>query len=352
MNHETESLNVLKMRLKHYTAFLMIGVALISCDHKNLCYMDMSKSKIEVVYDWRDAPEANPSGMCVFFYSTDDDGVYYRFDFDNSKGGEIEIPQGHYKLITYNNDTELTRFSGTNQFDCHTAYTRDGDLLEPLYGNGVSSTVETTNGERVCITPDGLWGCHAMDVTINPHGVTYTYIPYYDSRGCDCGCGSTDSGVQTITLYPHDLLCHYSYEVRHVENAEYISKISASLSYMAPTLNLSDESLGSEDITLPFGGKVDSDAKKVTGQFLTFGASPDTSLPHKMAFFVVMKDGSKYRIEGDDNLDVSDQVNKAPDKRHVHIIIDNLKVPGPKESDSGWDPTVDDWGIWNEEIHL
>lgn len=338
------------MKLNIY-AMIMATMALVSCNHKDLCYIDAHKSKITVVYDWRDAPEASPRGMCVFFYPVDDDNAYYRFDFSNRYGGDIEIPMGRYRLITYNNDTEIVRFSGTNHFEFHTAFTRIGDLLEPLYGNGISSTATPANGEAVWVAPDALWGCHVDEVEIDANGIKYASLPYADSRCSDCECDASD-GDLIITLYPHDMLCHYSYEVRHVENAQYISKISASLSGMSPKLYMADESLDADKATIPFGGKVDADKSIVTGQFLTFGHTGDASVSHKMTFFVVMTDGSKYRIEGDENLDVTEQVDNAPDRRHVHIIIDNLKVPTPQAQDDGWKPTIDDWGIHDEELKV
>lgn len=338
------------MKTKIYMLLLPLLAVVSSCNHKDLCYLDETKVRIVVEYDWSDAPYADPRGMCVFFYSKDD-GSYYRFDFDNPDGGEIEIPAGRYLVITYNNDTEVVRFSGTNHFDSHTAYTREGDLLEPLYGNGVSTTAKTDNNERVCIAPDALWGCHQDEVEISESGVSYTYIPYRGREICkDC---SANTETHVITLYPHDMLCHYSYEVRNVENAEYISKISTSLSGMAGEMNMWDESLHKELITIPVGGKVDFANKKVTGAFLTFGHTDDAAAMHKMTFFVIMTDGSKYRIENYDNLNVTTQVDNAPDKRHVHIIIDGLKVPVPHgDGDGGWNPTLDDWGVENEDLYI
>lgn len=337
--------------MKQFLTIVVASLALTACNHKDLCYIDSQKHKIFVEYDWSEAPDATAGGMCVFFYSMDNAGAYYRFDFDNTEGGEIEIPAGNYRLITYNNDTEVVRFSGSNDFENHMAYTRDGDLLEPLYGNGIKSTTTTDNGERVFITPDGLWGCHATDVVINEHGVTYTVVTYARSRGCE-DCEEHVYGNQVITLYPHDMLCHYTYEVRNVDNAEYVSKVSAALSGMSRAMTLADEALDSEHVTLPVSGSADGSSHKITGQFLTFGHGDDTSVRHKMTFFVVMTDGSKYRIDNAANLDVTDQVDNAPDRRHVHIIIDRLSLPEPGTENGDWSPTVDDWGVHNEELKI
>lgn len=333
------------------TAIAVIASGLLtSCDHKDLCYCHLHKTKIRVVYDWQNAPEANPAGMCVFFYAIGSDS-YYRFDFNNISGGEIEIPVGYYRLITYNNDTELVKFSATNTFDQHLAFTRNADLLEPLYGNGVSSSVKTDNGEMVKISPDGLWGCHTTDVLIKEHGVEYTVIRYDKSRAANDSI-SGDNGDQIITLYPHDMLCHYSYEVRNAQNAEHVSRISASLSGLSGTLKMSDESVDTATVTLPVPGQANATTKTITGQFLTFGQNASNAAPHKMTFYVIMDNGSKYVIKDAANLDVTTQVDNAPDQRHVHIIIDGLKFPDTGNPDEGWIPTVDDWGVKEEDLKI
>lgn len=333
---------------------ISIGIAATSCNHKDLCIEEINTTKLRVVYDWSDAPQANPAGMCVYFYSTDNPDAFYRFDFNNTSGGEIELPQGNYKVISYNNDTEAVRFSAVNSFEGHMAFTRDGNILEPLYGNAITSSTSIDNGERVVITPDELWGCHATDVSISDHGVKYTYYRYDDTRSGEAvNSGivhTTESGDQTITLFPHDMLCHYSYEVRNVENIEHVSRVSAAISGMSPSMTISDESLDPEPITLPIPGQAEPDTHRITGRFLTFGQNPINKASHKMTFFVVMDDGKKYMLKDADNLDVTSQVDNAPDRRHVHIIIDNLKLPRSSEITEGWIPTVDDWGIQEEEL--
>lgn len=40
---------------------------------------------------------------------------------------------------------------------------------------------------------------------------------------------------------------------------------------------------------------------------------------------------------------MTDQVHKAPDRKHVHIIIDNADFPEPLPDEGGFDVEVDDW---------
>ena len=82
---------------------------LTSCEHKELCYYHPHAAKVKVVFDWRDAPQADPDGMCVYFYPLEG-GSGYRFDFNNTTGGEVDLRVGKYLVLCYNNDTEAVAF--------------------------------------------------------------------------------------------------------------------------------------------------------------------------------------------------------------------------------------------------
>lgn len=323
----------------------MALVALTGCNHKDLCYLHEHNNRVKVVYDWRYAPGATPAGMCAYFYSMERSGENHRQDFPGAKEGYIDLPEGNYQLISYNNDTEAVQFDSTDKYGSHKAYTRTGDILEPLYGSGVSSNLRDKNDERVVITPDSLWGCVTTDVYVSAQGVKYTII---HSRAD----GEDEVSDSIITLYPEDLLCHYSYEVRNVKNLSYISQISGALSGMSPSLNLSDGAMDDETVTLPVTAKADLQAKEITGSFLTFGHKEDTTVKHLMSFYVVMKDGQKYVIKGTPALDVTQQVDTAADKRNVHLIIDGLELPTPISSGDGIKATVDDWGVVEEDLEI
>lgn len=340
------------MKTLLFPIFAFVALLLTSCDHKDLCYVHPHTTKLKVVYDWTEAPEASPVGMCVFFYSIEESSRYHRFDFKGMDGGEIELPAGHYRIITYNNDTELVQFSSTQSFDSHYAYTRTGDILEPMYGNGVATTARADNDERVVITPDGLWGCSAVDIEIDASGESYIHEKYGSRAMVSVEKTKDEAGNQIVTMRPHDMLCHYSYEVRNVKNANHITRISGALSGMSGTMNLSTENVGAENVTLPVPGQVNASTNTVTGAFLTFGHSDANTAPHKMSFYVVMDDGTKYSFKDAQNLDVTTQVNTAPNPRRVHIIIDGLDVPTPMGNSEGFKPSVDDWEVINQELHV
>ena len=80
------------MKFSLFSRFLLASLILLlaGCNHKEFCYKHPHSARVKVVFDWRDAPDANPDGMCVFFYP-EDGGEYRRYDFNNTTGGEIEL---------------------------------------------------------------------------------------------------------------------------------------------------------------------------------------------------------------------------------------------------------------------
>ena len=315
-----------------------------SCTHKDLCVHHPHDIKVRVDFDWIGVPEADPAGMCVFFYPVEG-GQPRRYDFNGMTGGEIEITVGHYMVMCYNNDTEGVLFRGKNDFCCHEAYTRDGNIFEPVFGNGYAPPSKPGTGEeRVVITPDMMWGSIATEVELTDSGICYT---------CSTMRGEAERIISdefVITLYPTELTCIYTYEIRNVKNLKHATQMCATISGMAGGINLSSQKLHAESVTLPLESSFDK-VSTITGRFITFGHHEDNPDPHRMNLYVWMDDGQKYLFgtEGD-RFDVTEQVHNAPDKRRVHLVIDGLDLPQPIENGHGFKPSVDDWDVWEGDI--
>lgn len=79
--------------MKTIMRFAVLAAAMsmaVSCVHKELCYHHPHSATVRVEFDWRDAPEASPDGMCVYFYPSGGGGVR-RVDFSGRRGGEVEL---------------------------------------------------------------------------------------------------------------------------------------------------------------------------------------------------------------------------------------------------------------------
>lgn len=346
-------MNVMTIRAVLATLCLIaLSLLLSSCEHKELCYQHPHVKTIRVVFDWRDAPDASPKGMCVFFYPIDGGGVR-RFDLKGMDGGEVELRAGTYRMICYNNDTESVLFRGTDSFDAHEAYTREGNVLEPIYGNAANYAprAEGTETERVVITPDMMWGCTADVVEITDTGINCDCDPETERR--TPGGRTAESAGRVLTLYPHELTCTYTYEVRNVKNLKHAVQMCGSLSGMAPSLQLNNESPAADCATIPFEAGPDG-ASGIKGKFYTFGHNVNNDTPHHMAFYVVMDDGKKYAYGTDagEHFNVTEQIHKASDPKHVHIVIDGLNLPQPIENGSGFEVSMDDWNVEEEDIPM
>ncbi len=335
---------------------LLVAAATASCDHKDLCYHHDHVKTLRIAFDWRDAPGASPQGMVVWFYPIGGtEGNVLRFDISGTKGREIEVPAGKYNIISYNNDTELSLIDGTAGFLTHHAYTREGSILEPVSGSrslrfgDEPPRPDGTSGERVAVSPDELYGCNALEVEVTEQGVSYLCFPFEEKDNWYNLPPVVTEYV--ITLYPHDLLCHYSYEVRNVKNLESVTDMCGVLTGMAPTLHFHDESLGTESVSIPLPA-YKADDTTIRGEFLTFGHHAAGRAPHRFGLYLWLKGGkSLFYGTNEADFDVTGQVHAAADPRRVHFIIDGLDLPSVV-SDDGWNASFDDWNEVNGDIYL
>lgn len=336
----------------HYIICMLAVVILSACEHKELCEIHPHVKTVRVVFDWQDAPDANPEGMCVFFYPVSG-GSPYRADFRGREGGEIQLQDGEYRVLCYNNDTEAVLYRNTDIFDRHEGYTREGNLFESIYGNASQHTPRTqgTEEQPVVISPDMMWGCTASDVVISDKGIEYLSLSLAASRAGEYNI--TRSAEQVITLYPHEQVCTYTYEVRNIKYLKHVTQVCGSISGMSGNLFFASEELGAKSVTIPFAAASDG-VSSITGEFYTFGHHEENADPHHMTFYIWMDDGAKYAygIDAGDKFNVTEQIHTAENKRHVHIIIEGLDLPQPIENGGGFDVSVDDWDIVEEDIIL
>ena len=132
-------------------------------------------------------------------------------------------------------------------------------------------------------------------------------------------------------------------------NMKYMQQMCGTISGMSGLLTLSTEALDAESVTIPFES-VKADDSTIKGRFYTFGHHDANTDPHKMVFYVIMNDGTKYCFKDSKQLDVTDQVHNALDKRRVHIIIDGLDLPQPIENGDGFIQSDDDWNVEENDI--
>lgn len=295
-------------------AVAVLAVLLLtSCEHKDLCYDHYHNTKIQVVFDWKNAPDATPETMRLYLFPIDG-GRPRTYEFIDYRGGHVNVPAGRYKALCVNSDTESVLYRGIDSFDSFEAYAPDGVLS---VGAFLVPRAEGTSEERVAKSPDRLYSARLDDLTVE-----------------------LSKENQTVTLYPELSVCRYRVEIRNVSNLQYVSSdgIAGSLSGMSGGLLVGRNELTSAPVTVPF--EVISDGvSTLTADFLTFGQTGSSGPAHKLVIYVIMSDGSKNYY----TFDVTRQVDEAADPRDVHILLDGLPLPKPIVNGGGFQPAVDEW---------
>lgn len=298
-----------------------------ACEHKELCYNHPHSGALHIVFDWREAPDANPESMYVWFFPKQG-GEPVQYHLSGKAGGAVSLGEGCYDVLCLNGDTEMIRFVNTKRLDGFTASCVPGSLLASMGRSGDNvPRAEGTEEQAVQLPPDMVYGACLHEVTVRRQ----------DNK--------------TVTLYPNEKVCRYTVEIVNVKNLEHVAQLSGTLSGMAGEMQPATDCLSGAACIVPFDVRK-SDATTVRAEFLTFGHCPVPAIPHKIVIYGVLTRGTQqYRVYGDTDDPVTPQIHEAADPRHVSIRLDGLEFD-PAAGGSGMEPTVDDWGEVNIDIAM
>ena len=298
-----------------------IAGTLCSCEHKELYYPSSPTAEVRVKFDWSAAPGARVEGMTAFFFPEQGGGPI-RCDFTDPAGGTARIPWGNYRVIYLNNDTETILLKGMDSYETFEIYTRPTSVGETM---STRSEPRGANPEDapVVLAPEEVWGGSLTGV----------------------GFDLSETQPHTLVLPVYPKVCMYSFEIRGVENLKYVLSAGASFSGMSGSLFMADDATSGQRSVVPF--PADSDGKSVImGSTPVFGLSANADVSRVLTLYLILADGSKFYYR----FDVTRQVNEAPDKRHVRIVLEGLPLPKPIVNGGGFHPSVEDWET--EEIPL
>lgn len=315
-----------KFQLKSlWSVIFMLFVANIniSCEQKELCYAHNHTSMIKVNFDWRNAPEANPSSMLFYLFPTEEASTIKR-EFIGKDGGISQALAGiSYIALGFNSDIKNTTLKVCEEQASIEAISKTSANIDKI---GISSSAlpraEESKSQRMSKEADKLWSATSED---------NIYIPKeeYDK-----------DITYNITLFPQQRYCTYRIKILNIENTDKISpSVAASLSGLAGGVNLTTGKKLEEDVTIPFSINIKDSS--IEGSFLCYGNSINQSETNKLVIYTIMKDGTKWYYV----YDVTKQIQDAPDPYNVEIILNNLPVPNKMEGDSGLYPSVNDWNI-------
>lgn len=317
----------MKSMFKHLL-FASALLPLCGCHHKDLEYAEPLASNVEVVFDWRNAPDADPASMAMYLF--DNYGQQpMRYIFDNKHGGSVRTPYGAYMALCLNSDySNIIHLRNTPDIDDFEIYTSEAGELpaQNLPTRGLPRAAGTES-EPIVMTPQMMWGSRTDNISLRP---------------------TTDT--QRITFYPEELVCHYTVDVLDVKNmgSAADASIDATLSSMAGGYRHGSRKATEDRVTMPFTMKVNDSATGLHSEFLTFGECPSQGDTHILSLYMVLADGSAWNY----TFDVTRQVSEAPDPRHVHIIVTGLSLPEPLGSGAGFRPNVNEWQTEHIDLQM
>ncbi len=305
------------------------ALTLTACHHKDLEYEAHTRGDVQVVFDWRNAPDARPNSMLAYFYpAAGGDALLYTFA--DRTGGPVSIPFGLYAGIGINGDnTDWASMRRTDDPDAFEVYTRDAVSLQAAAApTRALPRAQGAEDERMALTPGMVWSHRIGQVNIDPD----------------------IDGTQTVTFYPEETVCHYTVDILDIEHPEYLhgAQLDATLSGMAEGYLQGRRQATDVAVTMPFTLKPDAADSDLHAEFLTFGECATTAHKHYLTAYAVLSDGTKWYH----TYDVTSQVTDAPDPKHVHIIVRGLDLPEPTTGGGGFRPDVNDWNDININLPM
>ncbi len=302
------------MKDRIYVISLMIScIWLLSCDHKEIVCPGSEPYPVHVLFEWENAPTANPDGMTLYFYPESDENEVWKFDIAGREGGNVELPVGTYRMVAYNNDIPGIRFINQNHY------------------NEIAAESRSMNSGNTLLSAGMLYGS-----TINHIEVTLCGISYINQDGNKKECPKS-----LLRCSPDSLTTKYDIVVRNVEGIEKVRKAQAILHGVARGIKLSNNvPFGiPSDVTAPMN--IDKNAATFSSSIYAF--SPDSyGTSYELSVLVELPDGKALTKK----FDVTAQVVSKPHSKNVLIIIDGISIPdtgNPGEDVGGIDVGVDGW---------
>lgn len=315
--------------LKGILAAGLVAMLSTSCHHKDLYEEELSYQEIEVVFDWRNAPDANPESMVLYMFE-EKGAAPIRFVFSGRDGGTIRLPYGKYNSIAMNaDDTDWAYDTNTGDIDNFETITHEVHpvVAGSTYSAHVSRAEDDDETTKIVETPGMLWSDRVDGFQLSSAD--------YNTR-------------KVLTLYPEEAVCHYTVKVLDVENIDSLNgtKVDAILSGMAEGFMHGQQVSGKDNVTMPFVLDADAPSHELDGSFLTFGESPQRNHSDILSLYINLADGSRWYRD----FDVTAQVHNAPDPHHVTIIISGVELPKSKGEPGGFTADVNPWQ--QVDIHL
>lgn len=312
-----------KINMKKIVLLLSAVIMIASCQNKDLGELEQDGSylgPVEIIFDWLDKPSSEiptKDGMRVNIFAIEEGVFDYGVDDIGYMGGVVKLLfDKKFRTLSYS-------YHGNNIYFRNES---DPELIEAYCNTMNRATYSRSYPDEATYT--------------EPQG--FFYVGKHDM------CHVVEGAV--INIIPESRIYTYTFEVRGVKGAEYISETRGAISGMSSSFFIGLDMRSQTSTTLLFNASVDKENEKIVGSFRTFGRLETDN------FFTIEV---LYPSKTNNGIiqctwDVTPQID---DNKNYHIIIENSGIEIPDEDlkeeegdDSGWKVDLGDWN--DEEIIL
>jgi len=338
---------------------LMLAVFLLtlsSCEHKELYMIDSNLVKVMVNFDYTNV-DRTPSAMRVLFYPIKADSVStdspLMFDL-NGTGGYVNVPVGDYKVLSYNVDNENIIEVNDNDFDNFRLTTSSTQIDVDYNSGGEQSRMRSlfgqnlpkAEGEKEYLLydePDWTCRCFCERFHIDPSTST--------TRTED---NTQPEQTPSLTLTAEPALYTMEFDVTGVEGLSRASFVRATVSGVAASYSMATGRASSETGMVSFVCKIDVENQIVTGTVRLWGYQPEnTDDLQEFLNVYIWSSGGNYYFTNDITDKLTEATEEGSKNRSFHFNIEaHLDLTQGAVGDSGFQPTVGDWGNVYEDIHF
>jgi hypothetical protein len=305
----------MKRRAIYYATLVLAAIA-SSCQNKELHDPNFvggyKGEEVSVRINWAQGLNIpTEDGMRINLFSLTEDVSDYGKDDVSALGGEVLLqPKASYKTYAYNYTGNNVKFE--NEDDANLIEATSSALSRATYSRAFpeEETIDQVRGD--------------FHVGINP---SYTVL-------------DTDQ-EQFIDVDPVDVIKTYTFEVRNVKGAEFISQTRGGISGFSSSYFLATGGLSSTSSTVLFSAQANGEQETITGSFRTFGRR---DVINNFTIEILFPSNTPGAGIVQQTWDVTEQIN---DGTNFHIIIDdsgiNIPDEGGEEHSDGWDVDLNDW---------
>lgn len=281
-------------------------LALSACDNQQeLCFdHNHDRVPVEVVFDWSECPDAEPSTMSLYLFS-EEGSQPRRFDLNGRNGGMIEVLKGRYSVVALNSDIENTAVRYSSGIESFELFLRSSF---------------STYSPGLCNPSDMVWIGVEEDVAVNG---------------------------DTLRLLMRKKVCRCEVDVRRLSNNNNLRSAIAHLSGFNESVSGIGGKGTMDRVSIGFELELDTDSS-LHAEILTLGhcgqvRSRDISTRsdslHLIDINFTLSDGSSWIYSED----VTDQIHRQTNE-YCHIVIDSIILPKTNDSPSGgFAVGVDEW---------